>query len=436
MRTPAFPQRGPMHFSLEKEHVLPLAAGFEAADASDLSTSQLRLGWLDTEAALQREQGVASDILAARSVGPRLGRLSFGGVELETPAFMPVGTAGSVKALSPDDVWDIGYRLILGNTYHLNLRPGMEVLKRFGGLHAFMGWKGAILTDSGGFQVMSLAKIRSLDESGVRFANHLNGAKVHLTPENVVGIQDDIDSDVQMVLDECTPYPATREEARASMERSMRWAARARAGRTARTRGQFGIVQGGMHGDLRALSARAISELDFEGNAIGGLSVGEPKGEMRRVLCATMPYMPPKKPRYLMGVGAPDDLFDGALLGVDMLDCVMPTRNARNGTVFVRTAVSPTGKLHVKNAMHREAEGPLDPACRCYTCRNFSRAYLRHLFVAEELLVHRLLTIHSLAFLHDLMAEFRNALREEKPWEALLDVRARYVAAPASPPPP
>ncbi|MCA2961420.1 MAG: tRNA guanosine(34) transglycosylase Tgt [Silvanigrellales bacterium] len=425
----SFPHRSLAVFSRDASFSLPLPPrGF---DKTPLCTGDLRLADLwrefENQEAKRSSSEDAPEATDVEQVGPRLGTLRFGDIVVETPTFMPVGTVGSVKALSPHDVHDIGYRLILGNTYHLNLRPGVEVLERFGGLHRFMGWPGALLTDSGGFQVMSLAKIRKLDEQGVSFANHLNGGKVVLTPESVVGIQDTIDSDIQMVLDECTPFPATHDEARASMERSMRWARRAREGRSARTRAQFGIVQGGMYGDLRARSARALRELDFEGLAVGGLSVGEPKAEMRRVLAATVPHLPHDKPRYLMGVGAPDDLFDGALLGIDMFDCVMPTRNARNGTVFVRTAVNPTGKLHVKNAVHKDAEIPLDPGCRCYTCRHFSRAYLRHLFVAEELLVHRLLTIHSLTLLFDLMAEFREALRFDKPWEALLDVRARYV---------
>lgn len=377
----------------------------------------------------------SKDLLSAEdekrftTVGPRRGRMVFGDVVVETPTFMPVGTAGAVKSLEAADVHEIGYQLILGNTYHLFLRPGTEVLSQFGGLHRFMQWPGVLLTDSGGFQVMSLAKIRKLTEDGVTFANHINGSKITLTPESVVGIQDAIDSDIQMVLDECTPYPAEWAVARSSMERSMRWAKRARAARSDRTRAQFGIVQGGMHTDLRVQSARALMEIGFEGYAVGGLSVGEPKEELRRVLAGTTAFLPDDKPRYLMGVGTPDDLFDGVLLGIDMFDCVLPTRNARNGCVFVRTSADASGKIHIKNAVHRQADLPLDPACRCSTCQRYSRAYLRHLFVAQELTVYRLLTIHSLQFLHDMMAEIRTALELPKPAQRLLEVRNLYVGS-------
>lgn len=389
--------------------------------------------WLRSEREFLRSKEVISenDEKLFASVGPRRGRIKFGDVVVETPTFMPVGTVGAVKSLEAADVLKIGFQLILGNTYHLFLRPGVEVLSQFGGLHQFMQWPGAILTDSGGFQVMSLAKIRKLTEDGVTFANHINGSKITLTPESVVAIQDSIDSDIQMVLDECTPYPADWEIARQSMERSMRWAKRARLARSATTRAQFGIVQGGMYNDLRVRSARALTELNFEGYAIGGLSVGEPKEELRRVLCGTTPFLPLDKPRYLMGVGTPDDLFDGVLLGIDMFDCVLPTRNARNGSVFVRTSVDPSGKIHIKNAAHRASNEPLDPDCRCSTCQTYSRAYLRHLFVANELTVYRLLTIHSLQFLFDLMAEIRSALEQPLPSERLLEIRSRYVGTSA-----
>lgn len=360
-------------------------------------------------------------------VGPRLGKLKFGDVELETPVFMPVGTVGTIKALSPDDVYDIGYRLILGNTYHLNLRPGMELMRDFNGLHEFMRWPGAILTDSGGFQVMSLAKIRKLSEEGVTFANHLNGAYVKLTPENVVSIQEDIDSDIQMVLDECTSYPATHEQAELSMQRSMRWASRARAARTKKNRAQFGIVQGGMYTDLRIQSARSLIENQFEGYAIGGLSVGESKREMRRVLAGTIPFLPHDKPRYLMGVGSPDDLIDAILLGVDMFDCVMPTRNARNGTLFVRSTAEPRARLLIKNTKNKNDKNPIDNECSCYTCKNFSRAYLRHLFVSGELLAFRLLSIHNLQFLYDLTHEMREAIRESNLFEKINAIRCKYT---------
>ncbi|APJ03104.1 tRNA guanosine(34) transglycosylase Tgt [Silvanigrella aquatica] len=392
-------------------------------------TENLKAHDLENEFSLLIEKGIAreNEKSLLEQVGPRITKLKFGNVELETPIFMPVGTVGSVKSLSPEDVYSIGYRVILGNTYHLNLRPGMELMRDFGGLHEFMRWPGAILTDSGGFQVMSLAKIRKITEEGATFANHINGAKITLTPENVVEIQEDIDSDIQMVLDECTPYPATHAEALASMERSMRWAKRARQARKKLNRAQFGIVQGGMYGDLRVKSIKQLIENDFEGYAIGGLSVGESKREMRRLLSATIPWMPENKPRYLMGVGAPDDLIDAILLGIDMFDCVMPTRNARNGSVFVRSSAAPTGKIQIKNSAHKSSREPLDSQCLCYTCKNYSRAYLRHLFVAEELLVFRLMSIHNLQFLYDLTHEMREAIRSGELFHSLPDIRRKYA---------
>ena len=422
-----------MEFQLQKQHSLLQLTEESAEKNSNFSidTSDFKAGDVANEFAENLKNGTCSlqEKSLANEEGPRLGKLRFGNIEIETPIFMPVGTVGSVKALTSQDVSDIGYKLILGNTYHLFLRPGMEVLEQFGGLHEFMKWPGALLTDSGGFQVMSLAKLRKLTEEGVRFNNHINGGKVELTPENVVGIQETINSDIQMVLDECTPHPATFEEAKRSMERSMRWAARARTARTKLNRAQFGIVQGGMFTSLRIESARALTQTGFEGYAVGGLSVGETKREMRRVLAGVTPFLPTEKPRYLMGVGAPDDLVDAVLLGVDMFDCVMPTRNARNGTVFVRTEVNPSGKLHIKNAQHRFSQEPLDPRCGCFTCKNYSRAYLRHLFVAEELVVHRLLTIHSLHFLYDLMKELREALKlKNDVLENIFKIRREFVS--------
>lgn len=398
-------------------------------DSSYWDTKNFKLQDVTTEFEdnLAKQVCTPQDKALLSNVGPRLGKIKIGDVELETPVFMPVGTVGSIKALTPDDVYGIGYRLILGNTYHLNLRPGMELMRDFGGLHAFMNWPGAILTDSGGFQVMSLAKIRKLNEQGVTFANHINGSYVQLTPENVVGIQEDIDSDIQMVLDECTSYPATHEQARLSMERSMRWAARARAARQKKNRAQFGIVQGGMYTDLRIQSVKALLENQFEGYAIGGLSVGESKREMRRVLSGTIPFLPLDKPRYLMGVGAPDDLIDAILLGVDMFDCVMPTRNARNGTLFVRTSAEPRARLLIKNTKNKNDKTPLDPECSCYTCKNFSRAYLRHLFMSGELLAFRLLSIHNLQFLYDLTHEMREAIRAGNLLEQVNHIRKKYT---------
>lgn len=401
------PYRALPSFQLETD--LPL----EQAGAGLLETSSFKMADFPSNALGQ--------------LGPRLGRLSIGEIDTQTPIFMPVGTVGSVKALSPEDVYNIGYRIILGNTYHLNLRPSMEVIQKFGSLHRFMNWPGAILTDSGGFQVHSLAKIRTLNEEGVTFANHINGSKIRLTPEEVVRIQDDIDSDIQMVLDECTPYGANYTDAKSSMERSLRWAERARRARHKANRGQFGIVQGGMYPDLRESCAKALVALGFEGYAIGGLSVGESKQDMRRILAVTLPHLPVGQPRYLMGVGAPDDIIDGITLGVDMFDCVLPTRNARNGGVFVRHSASPTGKLQIKNAAHRLSEDPLDSSCSCYTCKNYSRAYLRHLFVAEELLVFRLLSIHNLQFLYDLTAQLRQALGEGSFFKRLPEIRQTFA---------
>ncbi|WGL59115.1 tRNA guanosine(34) transglycosylase Tgt [Pigmentibacter sp. JX0631] len=419
-----FSERNLIEFNLLQS--LPLPENYKCGD---FDTNDLKAQDLYTEFEQVQQKGIAqaSDLSLLDKVGPRITKLKFGAVELETPIFMPVGTVGSVKSLSPEDVYSIGYRLILGNTYHLNLRPGMELMHEFGGLHEFMRWPGAILTDSGGFQVMSLAKIRKLTEEGATFANHINGAKITLTPENVVKIQEDIDSDIQMVLDECTPYPATHAEALSSMERSMRWAKRARAARNKLNRAQFGIVQGGMYGDLRVQSIKQLVENDFEGYAIGGLSVGESKREMRRLLSATIPWMPHFKPRYLMGVGAPDDLIDAILLGIDMFDCVMPTRNARNGSVFVRSTASANGKMQIKNSIHKSSKLPLDTECNCYTCKNYSRAYLRHLFVAEELLVFRLLSIHNLQFLYDLTFEMRESIRAGTIFSSLSSIRRKYA---------
>jgi len=423
------PDRKKMSFSLLRQHSF-----HELSNSSPqaFDTHVMRGAWLKSEFEFLKAQNLVSDGDAEifTRVGPRRGRLDFGEVVVETPAFMPVGTAGVIKSLEAQDVSKVGFPLILGNTYHLFLRPGLDVLQSFGGLHSFMRWPGVILTDSGGFQVMSLAKIRKLSEEGVEFANHINGSKVKLTPESVVGIQDTIDSDIQMVLDECTPYPAEHSIAKASMERSMRWAKRARSARSEKTRAQFGIVQGGMYTDLRVQSARSLTGIGFDGYAVGGLSVGEPKEELRRVLSGTTAFLPADKPRYLMGVGTPDDLFDGVMLGIDMFDCVLPTRNARNGSVFVRTNVEPSGKLQIKNSVHKSSTLPLDPGCACSTCQTYSRSYLRHLFIAQELTVYRLLTIHSLQFLHDMMAEIRSALEQETPAEVLIGIRNKYVGNP------
>lgn len=413
------PQRELLNFTLRKQETL------KEGHAQSLDTQDLKFSDIENERRIVDESGVSAN--GNFGLGPRRGVMKFGSVEVETPVFMPVGTAGSVKALSPDDVSSLGYNLILGNTYHLNLRPGMEVMEKFEGLHNFMRWPGVTLTDSGGFQVMSLAKIRKLTEDGVTFASHIDGSKISLTPENVVGIQETLDSDIQMVLDECTPYPASFEQASLSMERSMRWAARARMARKKLNRAQFGIVQGGMYGPLRAKSALELQKIGFEGYAIGGLSVGESKREMRRVLSATLPYLPVHAPRYLMGVGTPEDIVDGVLLGIDMFDCVLPTRNARNGSVFVRRSAESTVKLQIKNSKHRLSERALDDSCLCYTCKNFSRSYLRHLFIANELLVYRLLTLHNLSFFADLTATLRQKLDAGELLASIPEIRNEFV---------
>jgi queuine tRNA-ribosyltransferase len=320
---------------------------------------------------------------------------------------MPVGTYGTVKAMSPAELVEIGAQIVLGNTFHLWLRPGLEVIAAHGGLHRFMGWQRPLLTDSGGFQVWSLGPLRRVQEEGVAFASPVNGDKLFLTPELSMQIQHALASDIVMVFDECTPYPATREDATASMELSLRWAARSRAEheRLGNRNALFGIVQGGMYEDLRDASLGALVEIDFPGYAVGGLSVGEPKEEMLRILSAIAPRMPATKPRYLMGVGTPEDLVAGVVAGVDMFDCVIPTRNARNGWLFTRF-----GDVKIKNARHRTDTGPLDDTCGCYTCRNFSRGYLHHLQRVNEILGARLATVHNLFYYHTLMAELRDAI--------------------------
>jgi queuine tRNA-ribosyltransferase len=325
---------------------------------------------------------------------------------------MPVGTYGSVKAMSPLELTEIGARIVLGNTFHLWLRPGLEVIGAHGGLHRFMGWDGPILTDSGGFQVWSLGALRKITEEGVKFASPINGDKLFLGPEESMRIQRVLNSDIVMIFDECTPYavndvPILKDEARKSMELSLRWAARSRAEfeRLENPNALFGIVQGGMFEELRDISVAGLEEIGFPGYAIGGLSVGEPKEDMLRVLDHTAPRLPENKPRYLMGVGTPEDLVDGVAAGIDMFDCVMPTRNARNGWLFTRF-----GDIKLRNARYKDDTKPLDETCGCYACRNFSRAYLHHLHKAQEILGARLNTIHNLFYYQTLMAEMRAAL--------------------------
>ena len=337
----------------------------------------------------------------------RRGRMTLAHGQVDTPAFMPVGTYGTVKAMTPDALANTGAQICLGNTFHLWLRPGMDVIKQFGGLHQFMNWDKPILTDSGGFQVFSLGDLRKITEEGVKFASPIDGARLFLTPEISMQIQKDLNSDIVMIFDECTPYPADYKTAAESMRLSLRWARRSRDehDRLENTNALFGIVQGGMHESLRDESLAGLKDINFNGFAIGGLSVGEPKEDMMRILAHTAPQLPTDKPRYLMGVGTPEDLMDSVEQGIDMFDCVMPTRNARNGHLFTRY-----GDVKIKNARFKTDQAPLDPTCSCYTCQNFSRAYLHHLFRAGEILSSILNTIHNLHYYQTLMAEMRSAI--------------------------
>ena len=354
----------------------------------------------------------------------RAGTLHTAHGPVETPVFMPVGTAGTVKAMTADAVRSTGARIVLGNTYHLMLRPGAERVAKLGGLHRMMDWPGPILTDSGGFQVMSLGKLRTLDEGGVTFASHLDGSKHRLTPERAMEIQDQLDATITMVLDECTAFPAEHAVAEASMAMSMRWAARCRAAFRARVGyALFGIVQGGVYPDLRARSAAALVEIGFDGYAIGGLAVGEGQAAMFETLEATVPHLPAGKPRYLMGVGTPDDLMGAVARGVDMFDCVMPTRAGRTGRAFTSGGV-----LNMRNARHAEDAGPLDPACGCPACARHSRAYLHHLFRCEEMLGPMLLTWHNIAYYEDLMRGLRQAVVDGRLADYARCVRAGWAA--------
>ena len=335
----------------------------------------------------------------------RRGTLTLAHGVVETPAFMPVGTYGTVKAMSPLELEGEGAQIVLGNTFHLWLRPGLAVIEKFGGLHRFMGWKRPILTDSGGFQVFSLGEMRKISEEGVAFQSPINGDSLFLTPEEAVRIQRVLDSDIAMVFDECTGYPVTHEAAADSMRLSLRWAERSKRAHEGSTNALFGIVQGGMHEDLRDESLAALVSTGFDGYAIGGVSVGEPKEDMERIVAHTAPRMPKDSPRYLMGVGTPEDLVRSVARGIDMFDCVLPTRNARNGWLFTRS-----GDVKIKNAKHRDDDAPLDPACTCYACRNFSRAYLHHLHRTNEILGARLNTIHNLHYYLETMAGMREAI--------------------------
>ncbi|MFT6195058.1 MAG: queuine tRNA-ribosyltransferase [Cognaticolwellia sp.] len=339
----------------------------------------------------------------------RRGRLTFDRGTIETPAFMPVGTYGTVKGMKTEEVAETGAEIILGNTFHLMLRPGTEIIEQHGGLHGFMNWDKPILTDSGGFQVFSLGKMRKITEEGVKFNSPVNGEKIMLTPERSMEVQHSLGADIVMIFDECTPYPASHEESKVSMELSLRWAQRSKDAHEGNLNALFGIVQGGMYEDLREVSVNGLTSIGFDGYAIGGLSVGEPKEDMIRILDHTAPLIPENKPRYLMGVGKPEDLVEGVRRGIDMFDCVMPTRNARNGHLFVTNGV-----IKIRNARHKTDTGPLDPECDCYTCKNYSRAYLHHLDKCNEILGSQLNTMHNLRFYQRVMQGLRDAIEQGK----------------------
>jgi queuine tRNA-ribosyltransferase len=341
----------------------------------------------------------------------RRGQLQFEKGSVETPAFMPVGTYGTVKGMTPEEVGESGAEILLGNTFHLWLRPGTEVMREHGGLHQFMNWNGPILTDSGGFQVFSLGKMRKITEAGVTFNSPVNGDKIFMDAEVSMEIQYDLNSDVVMIFDECTPYPASWEEAKQSMEMSLRWAKRSRDkfDDLKNPNALFGIVQGGVYEDLRDVSLEGLTNIGFDGYAVGGLAVGEPKEDMHRILRHVLPKLPTDKPRYLMGVGKPEDLVEGVRRGVDMFDCVMPTRNARNGHLFTTFEI-----VKIRNAKHKMDTSPLDSECDCYTCKNYTRGYLHHLDKCNEILGARLNTIHNLRFYQRVMQELRDAIDENR----------------------
>jgi queuine tRNA-ribosyltransferase len=364
--------------------------------------------------------------LTHRDGGARRGVLELAHGRVETPAFMPVGTYGAVKAVSPAELEALGAQIVLGNTFHLWLRPGLEVIAKHGGLHRFMGWPRPILTDSGGFQVFSLGALRKISEQGVQFASPVNGDRLFLTPEESMRIQQGLDSDIAMVFDECTPYPATETEAASSMRLSMRWAERSRRA-FGSGNALFGIVQGGMYEPLREESLDALTGIGFEGYAVGGLSVGEPPEERARIVSHIVPRMPAASPRYLMGMGTPEDLIEAVGAGIDLFDCVLPTRNARNGWLFTRH-----GDLKIRNARHRDDTRPLDEECGCYTCRHFTRAYLHHLQRTNEILGARLNTLHNLHYYQELMRTLRAAIESSSYRDTaarLFAERSRYNSA-------
>jgi len=349
-------------------------------------------------------------IKKCKQTGARLGRIHTPHGSFDTPVFMPVGTQATVKGMSPDELKEIGAQIILSNTYHLYLRPGQEIIREAGGLHSFMNWDRSILTDSGGFQVFSLDSLRKIEEEGVTFKSHIDGSRHFISPEKAVEIQNDLGADIIMCFDECTPYPAEYDYVKKSLERTTRWAERCKkAHKNTEKQALFGIVQGGVFGDLRVQSAKQLVELDFPGYSIGGLSVGEPAELMYEMLDITVPLLPEDKPRYLMGVGSPDYLVEGAIRGIDMFDCVLPTRIGRNGTVMTSR-----GRLIVRDAKYARDFSPIDPECDCYTCRNFTRAYVRHLLKVNEVLGIRLTTWHNLRFLINLMKKVRQAIMDDR----------------------
>jgi queuine tRNA-ribosyltransferase len=341
--------------------------------------------------------------------GARRGQLSFDRGTIETPAFMPVGTYGTVKAMTPEELTEIGAEIILGTTFHLMLRPGTEIIQKHGDLHDFMHWQKPILTDSGGFQVYSLAKMRKITERGVLFSSPVDGQKIELTPEYSMQIQRELGSDIVMIFDECTPYPATETQAMESMQLSLRWGERSKIAHQGNPSALFGIVQGGMYEALRRESAAGLVQLGFDGYAIGGLSVGEPMEERNDVLEFTVPALPSNKPRYLMGVGRPEDIIEAVKRGVDMFDCVIPTRHARTGFIYTSSGV-----LKIRNSRYQDDTGPLDENCQCYTCRNYSRSYIRHLDKCGEILGSRLTTIHNLYYYQQLMREIRESIDNQQ----------------------
>lgn len=344
-------------------------------------------------------------VLKGQSAQARRGQITFPRGSIQTPAFMPVGTYGSVKGLTPEHIKALGAEIILGNTFHLMLRPGTEIIKQHGDLHDFIHWDKPILTDSGGFQVFSLGAMRKITEEGVHFRSPVNGEKIFMSPESSMQVQRDLGSDIVMIFDECTPFPATEKQAADSMRLSLRWAQRSKEAHGDNPSALFGIIQGGMYESLRDESLSALTEIGFDGYAIGGLSVGEPKDDMMRILAHVAPHMPADKPRYLMGVGTPEDLVEGVRRGIDMFDCVMPTRNARNGHLFTSTGV-----VKLRNAANKTDTGPIDSACDCYTCKNYSRAYLHHLDKCKEMLGGTLNSIHNLHYYQTLMAGLRASL--------------------------